>query len=393
MARISEKKYRVGIIGYGGFGHFLNHSWSSLNRIEIRAVSDKNPAIKPPVDSSFYRDWETLLQDPLIDIVAIATPPSSHVKIACEAMAQGKNVLIEKPIALSLKGAKKIILASKNSGKIAGVNYMLRFNPLVAHCSNWCNSQIFGQLGRASIENYAQDEGLAPEHWFWDRKVSGGVLVEHAVHFFDLVNYLVPSRIKKVKGCTVFRNAKMEDRVMASVQYTNGLIASHFHSFSRPGFFEQTSIRFIFDLAQVELSGWIPMSGKIQCLLNAENENVLSKLPGFQLIKKERIESLADISRPTGWGMGPIETCKGDGPNKKVIISGGRKYSADFLISGTFALNGVKSEIYADCLRNLLLDFIAAIDDPEHERKVTLADGYKSLRIALKAKSSAKKKD
>ena len=90
-----KKKYKIGILGYGGFGQFLHHYWGKLENIEVVAVADKR--MTPEGHSlSVYSDWQELIARQDIDIISVATPPHLHAEMACAAMEHGKHVLIEK---------------------------------------------------------------------------------------------------------------------------------------------------------------------------------------------------------------------------------------------------------------------------------------------------------
>ena len=376
-----NKKYKLGIIGFGGFGKFLYQAWSTLDSIEIAAVADlihqetNIPTIK------FYEKWEDLLANDEIEIVSIATPPSTHAEIACAAMKSGKNVIIEKPLALSVEDARKIISTRDETNVKATVDYMMRFNPIVEVLAGWKENRPFGKLNRVVVENYAQDEALPQDHWFWDRSLSGGILVEHGVHFFDLINFISGSEVKKVQGWQSERNEHMVDKVFANLEYENGLLASFYHSFSRPGIFEDTSIRLSYDLAQIELNGWIPLRGEVTALLNDNTFEDLKKLPGIRITEKQPIENIKDDSRPEGWGDINI------GKKKGVVQSGGIEYRVEFLVSALFELDKNKSEIYKDSLRELIADFISVIEGDDKNKTLSLEDGLKSLETAILASS------
>ena len=374
-----KKKYKLGIIGFGGFGKFLYQAWSTLDTIEIVAVADLIHQDSIDTKIKFYAKWEELLANDDIEIVSIATPPSTHAEIACAAMKSGKNVIIEKPLALSVKDAHKIISTRDETNVQATVDYMLRFNPIVEVLAGWKEKNPFGKLNRVAVENYAQDESLPQDHWFWDKSLSGGILVEHGVHFFDLINFISGSKVNKVQGWQSERNEHMVDKVFANVEYENGLLASFYHSFSRPGIFEDTSIRLSYDLAQIEINGWIPLRGEIMALLNDNTVEYLKKLPGIKISEKQPIKSIKDESRPEGWGDINIDKKKG------VVQSGGSEYKVDFLVRAVFELDKSKSEIYKDSLRALITDFVSVIEGDDKIQTVSLEEGLKSLETAILA--------
>ncbi len=396
----------IGIIGYGGFGRFLHRSWSDLPTAEVRAVADdKAPApdgaqttdLKRHSDSGrftpetgteaaseplrFYSDWQEMLDDPSVELVSIATPPATHAEMACTAMRAGKHVLIEKPIATIREDAERIRDVQRETGCVAAVDYMLRFNPIVETLQYWARHTPFGPLRRVLVENYAQDSQLPPEHWFWDRKLSGGILVEHAVHFIDVVHGCTSARTVTIDGLSQRRADERVDRMGLTVVYEDGLVMQQYHAFTRPGFFEDTTMRFVFDLAQVEVSGWIPLSGNITALTSDSAERFLRQLPGLTMEHRISIEEAADTSRPEGWGLP-------DGRDDGVRSSGVR-YEAGHLVRGTFALVDTKTDAYASALRSILADVTAAIRNPGHQLRAGVPEGLRSLEVALQATESA----
>lgn len=376
-----KKKYKIGILGYGGFGQFLHHHWDQLDNVEVVAVSDTR-LVSGKHRLPNYPDWNKLLAVPEIDIISIATPPYLHAEAACVAMEQGKHVLIEKPMALSLKDARKIIQARNSSGCVATVNYMMRFNEVVIALKKFEEEQTFGQLRHVAVQNLAQDSSLNEDHWFWDKSRSGGIFLEHAVHFFDLVYFISGKKYKDVNGLSSHRNLIQEDQVFASVQHENDLVSTHYHIFSRPGVFEDTSIRLVYDLAQIEIHGWIPLSGSIKALVNDVTKQSLEKLPGFVLVKKVPVEGLEDQSRPEGWGAHDFS----DGE----IRSRGHRYQVDEMIEGTFCIDKTKSEVYGNGVQNVLLDMIKKIEKPDYNMSISLEEGMESLEIAIAADNSSR---
>jgi predicted dehydrogenase len=376
----------LGIIGYGGFGQFLHCAWKVLDQVNIIAVADLNRPETPDMGIQFYPNWKELLTNPSIDVVSIVTPPSTHAEIACAAMEARKHVLIEKPIATHRDDALRILAVRDRTKRAAGIGFMLRFHPLLSTVRTWCESKCFGTLRRVVVENYAQDESLPPSHWFWNKDISGGILVEHGVHFIDLVNHWADAKVKTVQGLSHERSPQQEDRVLATVLYEDGLVATHYHAFSRPGFFERTTLRAVFDLAEIELEGWIPLDGRIMVLVNSETEGEVARLPGLVITERTSVDEVQDLSRPNGWGLGQHRRLNVEG----VVHSGGISYDVEDLLAGTFSMGKSKGEVYGDCLRDLLSDFVQAVTIPGHRSGVPLECGLEALEVALAASESAR---
>jgi predicted dehydrogenase len=372
-------KYKIGIIGYGGFGQFLHHAWQSHGQVDVIAVADIQKPVIMLDKIKFYTDYDTIIKNPELDIISVATPPDTHSQIAFAALKAGKHVLVEKPMALNIADAQEYKNRSRKANKIVMVDYMLRFNPIIMAIQALGNKGLFGGLRRAAVENYAQDESLNPGHWFWDHSISGGILVEHGVHFFDLINSFTNSQPAIVTGYAHGRSDIQQDQVVALVQYQSGLITTHYHQFSRPGYFEDTSIRLVYDLAQIDIHGWIPLSGKIKMLIKSTNIKELSKIPNLSVTASIPISEAQDNSRPEGWGGNTIKAENGK------VNSSGRIYEADTMLEGEFSINQNKEQIYSASLRDLMTDFIRAVEDSNYIPKITLEDGISSLATALKA--------
>lgn len=359
---------KIGLAGYGVFGQFLRQSWNELEGVKVVSAATLHAA---PEDLRVYEHWEGLVSDDEVDLVAIAVPPNLHAPVAEAMMQAGKHVLIEKPIATSLGDAKRLIDTRDRTGRVAGVDFMMKFTPIAETLSLWKQTKPFGSLRRVVIENHALDDRLSPDHWFWNLEQSGGILVEHAVHFFDLIRSWTDAQPTRVDGWSHRRNQNQEDRIYASVFYDDGLAATQYHSFTRPSFFERTTLRLWYDLAEIELYEWFPMRGKIYALVHSLNEPALSQLPHFRETKRRKVNDKAEEGELTS------------------IAVGGEPYSVSHEVEGTFDVRLSKSKIYADAVRGLLNDLRRAIADPDHTVRASLEDGYEALRIALDATRKA----
>lgn len=375
------KKYKIGIIGYGGFGKFLHHWWSKLENVEVVAVSDSGNHPQQVENCKVYHNWKELLEDHEIEIVSIVTPPNLHVEMACEAMRAGKHVLLEKPVAISEEGAQEILKTQEETGMVITVDHMIRYNPIIQSFMQIGKSGALGKLRHVVVNNYAQDEGLPAHHWFWNEEASGGIFVEHGVHFFDIVAALSDAKHSEVFGCSHPRNDAQRDRVAALVLYDDGLIGSYYHAFSGPGFFEQTTINLVYDLARIEIEGWMPLKGTVKALVNTETKEQLNNVPGWTIEKTDLIASLTDVSRPEGWG----DSEDSDSGDKSVIYCGGVSYEVEEMVSGTFEIQQSKGDVYGKCVQLILSDIIQKIENKEHKLTITIENAIEALQIAVLA--------
>lgn len=357
----------IAIIGYGGFGRFLHETWSRLESVSISMVIDSDTTRLPaqPGLKTSTR-WQDVLSDPSIHVVAIVTAPSTHADIAVACMNAGKHVFIEKPVSLSMDDYDRILEARDRTGMSACIDHIMRFNPLLVSLKSLVDSGVLGKLRRADIENYAQDETMDSSHWFWNIDVSGGILLEHAVHFIDLIHFLQPSEVTGVTGMRQVRKNGLEDQVLANVTYADGVVATHYHSFARPTYFERTSIRLSFDLADIDLFGWVPLTGRIHATVGSKGYQAFEQLPGFTLTNTYPFQ-----------------------PRK--IRSSGVPYDVLVHVEGEFGLTESKDAIYRACVRDSIMNLILHSRKPDEEAlKAPLEIGRSCLHIGLAANSMAR---
>ena len=219
-----------------------------------------------------------ILADENVDIVSVATPPSTHKDLAIQAMQAGKHVLVEKPIALTEKDCALIKRVSEQTERVATVNFVLRHDSIVEALRDIVQSEVLGKLRRMDLRNYAMQDGVPEGHWFWDPQISGRILLEHGVHFFDLGSWISGAKAADCWSLGVERKPGMEDRVFAAVKYSNDVVGTFWHSFSRPRELERTTFHFAFDLGDVEMVGWIPLELKIDGWTDARGLEKLKSL-------------------------------------------------------------------------------------------------------------------
>ena len=196
--------HRIGLLGCGAFGTFLADAIAELPTTELAAVADTQRDLAARLaahhpSATIAADLDGLLADRDIDIVVVATPPWTHAALAVRALRANRHVLVEKPLAIDVDSCRRVVAAAARAGRVATVDHMLRFAPLVTALAQLLAAEVAGRrvlgpIRRFAFENDAADEDLPSDHWFWDPSRSGGIFIEHGVHFFDLAADLIGSR-------------------------------------------------------------------------------------------------------------------------------------------------------------------------------------------------------
>jgi len=361
---------RIGLIGYRGFGAFCTEAYHQAGDGAVVAFAGRDvQAMKETAEKCgvprTYTDWRAMIADPEVELVHIVTPPDKHAEMAIAALQAGKHVLIEKPIAVTDEEANAILAAAEKSGRVAGINYVMRYDPLYQHVVQIAREGWLGELTHVGFENYASDEGLDNDHWFWNGDQSGGIFVEHGVHFFDIIGHIVDSPARRVVGQTWNRDdgTNKEDRVFATVTYANGVDATYYHAFNRPGALERQTAHFAFERGHVTLEGWIPRALHLEAIISEDTlEGMCALLPTLTVTH---------------------EFPKGHG-----VRGHGRDYPVRYRVQTTERL-GTPTDIYRQAVVDALADVAAAVRDPQHKLLVSAVDGAASLKVATAARRSA----
>ena len=357
----------VGVIGCGGFGLFALQQFAQVPGVKLVGMAATYREAAHAVARRFglpdVTEVEALLQMPGLDLVYIATPPFLHHPQAMQALQAGKHVLVEKPGALHLAQADEMLAVARERGLLLATDLMQRYNPLFDAVQGLLERKPLGELLHAYFENYASDEGLPPEHWFWDRNKSGGIFVEHGVHFFDLfAGWLGRGRVEAAQVCRR-PGTTIEDQVSCTVRYGDNVLVDFYHGFTQPGRMDRQELRLVFERGDVRLEEWVPVRATIHALVDEADTRTLCEL--FP-------DSRLDV---TAWYAGKDRVCSG------------RHKALDVyqMVEMRHGEGNLKMHRYGELVRSLLADQLAWIEDRRHSRRVTELNGRDALAVAVEA--------
>jgi predicted dehydrogenase/threonine dehydrogenase-like Zn-dependent dehydrogenase len=189
----------VGIIGAGNFTSAMILPCLKRNSAKLKYISSSTGltgtvlAKKYNVSNSTTEN-DIIFKDEEVDLVLITTRHNSHAALAIEALRNGKNVFIEKPLALNKEELDRVIEVYKQSGKTLTVGFNRRFAPLAAEMK-----KALGTISTPMNIVATMNAGFIPSKvWIHDMEVGGGRIIGEACHFIDLITYLTGSKVKSV---------------------------------------------------------------------------------------------------------------------------------------------------------------------------------------------------
>jgi predicted dehydrogenase len=200
--------------GFMGASHAANYR-ALGDRVRVKTVasrkSDRAAAVAESLGADLTDDLQAAIRDPEVDVVDICLPTPLHRESAEEALAAGKHVLLEKPIALTLEDAEAIAAAAERSGRLFMVGLVLRFWPEYVELQRRIAG---GELGRpVAVSTTRLSPPVDWNDWMADPAKSGGVPVDLLIHDFDQMNWLLGTPRR------VFARASHPDHVLAVVEY------------------------------------------------------------------------------------------------------------------------------------------------------------------------------
>jgi predicted dehydrogenase len=374
----STTSLNIGIVGAGGFANFSAKCFALVDGIRIVAVADKDVSAASTMAAAFgakaHPNFEEFLADDAIDLVYIATPPRLHYQQSRLALLAGKHVICEKPAALSTIDAEQLVDLARAKNLLYVVNLMQRYNPLYGIVKQIIDNRLLGEFTRGYFENYASDEFLSEDHWFWDDELSGGIFIEHGVHFFDLFSgWLGEGKlIYAAKWKRPHIQTEVYDRVMAIVNYPNGPV-SFYHGFDQPKVLDRQEMRLEFERGDLTLYGWVPVRIQLTGLLD---RNASAKLKALMP------DAVIEIFEPDD-AIAKSATRSVTGRFKRIAF--------DHHVSLAHGDDSQKMSVYADLLKMMISDQRAWIFDNSVERVTDENNAVESLRLAEAATKSVNK--
>ncbi|EWM53027.1 Gfo/Idh/MocA family protein [Ruminococcus flavefaciens] len=180
----------------------------------------------------YYTDYKKLIAEhPEIELVAVATSSGTHAEIALYCIEHGINVIIEKPIAMSIADANEIVRKSREKGVKVAACHQNRFNIAVQKTRKALEAGRFGKLSHGSIHvrwNRNKDY-YEQAAWRGTWKQDGGCLMNQCLHGIDLLRWMFGDDVDTVYGATRRQQhpyLETEDIGMAVVAFRNGAIAT-----------------------------------------------------------------------------------------------------------------------------------------------------------------------
>ncbi len=222
--QFTRGKGTVGIIGAGNFTSAMILPCLKKTNAKLKYISSASGLTGTTLAKKYKiefstTDNNTILGDADVDLVMITTRHNSHAQMVVDALNVGKNVFVEKPLALNQLELDNVIDAYKNSGKTITVGFNRRFAPLAIQMK-----KVLGNLDSPMNIIATMNAGFIPSKvWVHDMQIGGGRIIGEACHFIDLISFLAGSKVKSIcMNAMGTHPAKNTDNASILLKYENG---------------------------------------------------------------------------------------------------------------------------------------------------------------------------
>lgn len=235
-----DERVRVGVLGAGFISDYhlagLQAAGAAIVAIASRtAAAAARQAARYDIPCALA-DCDALLSRSDIDAVVIATPDRTHAMLAHAAIAAGKAVLLQKPMAPTAAAAQRLAAAAERAGVLLCVSFMHRHFAEVVRARELLVAGAIGQV--YSVRQRNATPGADWAAWFYDRAQAGGVVLQLGIHGIDLLRHLC-GEIVAVRATTAIRKTRRtlangtivtpdnEDTAFATYRFASGALATH----------------------------------------------------------------------------------------------------------------------------------------------------------------------
>jgi predicted dehydrogenase len=232
----SVKNINVGLLAYGAIGDEHSRAISAVAGLRLTAVADTNPdrltaaKVLAP-DITTFADSVQMLDSGLLELVVISTPPNSHYYWAKESLNRGINVILEKPMALTVEHCDELMALAASKNLLLVVYQNRRFDADFITIKKLIDDGVIGEV--FSYESFVGGYSKPCSYWHSDTEVSGGAIFDWGSHFIDQILATIPSKVDTVSALNqkrVWDHITNADHADVSITFENGARASFTNS-------------------------------------------------------------------------------------------------------------------------------------------------------------------
>ncbi|WP_299089939.1 Gfo/Idh/MocA family oxidoreductase [uncultured Metabacillus sp.] len=226
-------RIRLGIIGTGGISHLHVKQLGEIEHADIVAVADPNENNRKTLIEKFHLEGvkefdshQDMLEDIPMDAVLICSPHTLHYQHVVDSINHGCHVLIEKPMACSLKEAEELIELAKEANKLLQVSYQRHFEPAFLYIREAIANGKIGKLTSITASLYQDWKHLTKGTWRQNPSLSGGgMLMDSGSHIVDVLLWTTGLKALEVEAKMELHQTPVEQDSFTAIRFENNVVA------------------------------------------------------------------------------------------------------------------------------------------------------------------------
>ena len=211
---MSIKKIKIGVIGVGYLGNYHAQKYAAMDHVDLVGVCDVSEEqagrVATLYNTTAFTDYTELIRH--VDGVSIVVPTPFHHKVASDCLDNGIDVMLEKPITVTLEEADDLITRADSRNLILQVGHLERFNPAIVAMEEYLTSPLLIESQRV--------------HKFNPRGADVDVVLDLMIHDIDIILTIVPSPLKAIQTMGAPIVTKETDVANAQLTFENGCTAN-----------------------------------------------------------------------------------------------------------------------------------------------------------------------
>ncbi len=221
------EKINLVIVGYGGMGGWHSRHAQTSDVVNLLGIYDILPERRKVAEDNgiyAYPTYEAVLADERVDLITVAIPNDVHKDVVVKALNAGKNVICEKPVAMSVAELDEMIAAAQKNDKLFTVHQNRRWDVDYLAMQQVADSGEIGEV--VNIESRIHGSRGIPSDWRGIAKFGGGMLYDWGIHLIDQVMLVIPEKIVDVY-CTFdhITNDEVDDGFKLTITFESGKTA------------------------------------------------------------------------------------------------------------------------------------------------------------------------
>jgi len=230
---------RAGVVGAGVFGAHHARKYAAMPGVALTAVldphADRTLALAKPLGAEAFTSMDAFLE--AVDLVTVACPASSHAAVAVTALARGRHVYVEKPLANSIEEAQVLVTAARDAELVLACGHQER--------------AVFRAMGLLGLPERPLRLEAVRRGGFTGRSLDVSCVLDLMIHDIDLAMTLDPTPLARVEADGVVTAGPFADQVQAELEFAGGMVA--LLEASRMADRRERTMRVIFPSGEVEI--------------------------------------------------------------------------------------------------------------------------------------------